>query len=118
MEEQYKTLTGQELPKFYRPPQGKYSEENLRQAKELGYTTVFWSLAYVDWYADNQPTHQQAFDKLLPRIHNGAILLLHSTSRTNAEILDELLTKYEELGYSFGSLTDLAAGIPKTPEAE
>lgn len=118
VEEQYKTLTGQELPKFYRPPQGKYSEENLRQAKELGYTTVFWSLAYVDWYADNQPTHQQAFDKLLPRIHNGAILLLHSTSRTNAEILDELLTKYEELGYSFGSLTDLAAGIPETPEAE
>ena len=118
VEEQYKTLTGRELPKFYRPPQGKYSEENLRQAKELGYTTVFWSLAYVDWYADNQPTHQQAFDKLLPRIHNGAILLLHSTSRTNAEILDELLTKYEELGYSFGSLTDLAAGIPEAPEAE
>lgn len=112
VEEQYKTVTGQELPKFYRPPQGKYSEENLRQAKELGYTTVFWSLAYVDWYADNQPTHQQAFDKLLPRIHNGAILLLHSTSRTNAEILDELLTKYEEMGYSFGSLTDLAAEPP------
>lgn len=112
VEEQYKTLTGQDLPKFYRPPQGKYSEENLRQAKELGYTTVFWSLAYVDWYADNQPTHQQAFDKLLPRIHNGAILLLHSTSRTNAEILDELLTKYEEMGYSFGSLNDLTAGTP------
>ncbi|MGM9612041.1 MAG: polysaccharide deacetylase family protein [Butyricicoccus sp.] len=112
VEEQYKTVTGQELPKFYRPPQGKYSEENLRQAKELGYTTVFWSLAYVDWYADNQPTHQQAFDKLLPRIHNGAILLLHSTSRTNAEILDELLTRYEEMGYSFGSLTDLTAESP------
>ncbi len=107
VEEQYKTLTGQELPKFYRPPQGKYSEENLKQAKELGYTTVFWSLAYVDWYADNQPTPEQAFSKLIPRIHNGAILLLHSTSHTNAEILDALLTKYEELGYSFGSLTDL-----------
>ena len=107
VEEQFQTVTGQELPKFYRPPQGKYSEENLKQAQELGYTTVFWSLAYVDWYADNQPTHQQAFDKLLPRIHNGAILLLHSTSRTNAEILDELLTKYEEMGYTFGSLRDL-----------
>lgn len=105
--EQYKSLIGQDMPKVYRPPQGKYSEENLRQAKELGYTTVFWSLAYVDWYADNQPTHQQAFDKLLPRIHNGAILLLHSTSRTNAEILDPLLTKYEEMGYAFGSISDL-----------
>lgn len=113
VEEQYQSLTGQELPRFYRPPQGKYSEENLKQAKELGYTTVFWSLAYVDWYADNQPTHQQAFDKLLPRIHNGAILLLHSTSRTNAEILDELLTKYEEQGYTFGSLTDLTAPPPQ-----
>lgn len=106
VEEQYNALTGQELPKFYRPPQGKFSEENLKQAQELGYTTVFWSLAYVDWYADNQPTHEQAFSKLIPRIHNGAILLLHSTSKTNAEILDELLTKYEEMGYSFGSLND------------
>lgn len=107
--EQFQAVTGQEMPKFYRPPQGKYSEENLRQAKDLGYTTVFWSLAYVDWYADNQPSHEQAFSKLIPRIHNGAIVLLHSTSRTNAEILDELLTKYEALGYTFGSLTDLAA---------
>lgn len=109
VEEQFQALTGQELPRFYRPPQGKYSEENLRQAQQLGYTTVFWSLAYVDWYADNQPTAEQAFEKLIPRIHNGAIVLLHSTSRTNAQILDELLTRYEQLGYRFGSLTELAA---------
>ena len=68
---------------------------------------MFWSLAYVDWYADNQPTAEQAFQKLIPRIHNGAILLLHSTSHTNAQILDELLTRYEDLGYRFGSLTEL-----------
>ena len=94
--------------KFYRPPQGKFSEENLRQAQELGYTTVFWSLAYVDWYTDNQPTDEQAFSKLLPRIHNGAIVLLHSTSETNARILDELLTKWESAGYQFGSLAELS----------
>ena len=99
--------TGQELPRFYRPPQGKYSEENLRQARDLGYTTVFWSLAYVDWYTDNQPTREQAFSKLLPRIHDGAIVLLHSTSRTNAEILDELLTRWEDMGYRFAPLTEL-----------
>lgn len=119
VEEQYKTLIGQEMPKIYRPPQGKYSEENLKQAKDLGYATVFWSLAYVDWYADNQPTHQQAFDKLLPRIHNGAILLLHSTSRTNAEILDDLLRQYTEMGYTFGSIAELIAGTSEqtqTPE--
>ena len=110
LEEKYTALTGQPMQKFYRPPQGKFSEENLKQAQELGYTTVFWSLAYVDWYTDNQPTDEQAFSKLIPRIHNGAIVLLHSTSETNARILDELLTRWENEGYTFGSLTDLAAG--------
>lgn len=105
--ELFQQTTGQELPKFYRPPQGKFSEENLKQAQALGYHTVFWSLAYVDWYTDNQPSHDEAFKKLLPRIHDGAIVLLHSTSQTNAEILDELLTKWEGMGYTFGSLSDL-----------
>ncbi len=107
MESLYKSLTGKDLEKIYRPPQGKYSEENLKQAQQLGYKTIFWSLAYVDWYTDDQPTKDEAFNKLIPRIHNGAIVLLHSTSKTNAEILDELLTKWEELGYTFGTLQDL-----------
>lgn len=105
----YRETTGQELSKFYRPPQGKYNEENLKQANALGYKTVFWSLAYVDWYVDDQPTHDQAYSKLLPRIHDGAIVLLHSTSRTNAEILDDLLTKWEGMGYTFASLNELPA---------
>ena len=107
VEDLYREVVGSDMPKLYRPPQGKFNLENLKQAQQLGYTTVFWSLAYVDWYADNQPTKQQAFDKLLPRIHNGAIVLLHSTSETNAQILDELLTKWEQAGYKFGNLTDL-----------
>ena len=107
LEEIYKETTGEELEKFYRPPQGVYSEENLKMAQKMGYKTIFWSLAYVDWYQDNQPTKEQAFDKLIPRIHPGAIVLLHSTSKTNAEILDELLTKWEDMGYKFGSLRDL-----------
>lgn len=109
LEALYKDVTGQEMQKFYRPPQGIYSEENLRMAKELGYKTVFWSLAYVDWNNDSQPTAEQAFSKLLPRIHNGAVVLLHSTSKTNAEILDELLTKWEAMGYTFAPVTDLFA---------
>ena len=107
VEELYQEITGQEMSKLYRPPQGKFSIENLKQAQALGYTTCFWSLAYVDWYSDNQPTKEQAFDKLLPRIHNGAIVLLHSTSETNAQIMDELLTKWEQAGYRFGKLIDL-----------
>lgn len=105
----YRETTGQELPKFYRPPQGKYSEDNLKQAQALGYRTILWSLAYVDWYVDDQPTAEQAYAKLLPRIHDGAIVLLHSTSKTNADILDELLTKWEDMGYTFASLNDLPA---------
>ena len=86
-----------------------YSEENLRMAQELGYRTVFWSLAYVDWNNDSQPTREQAFAKLLPRTHPGAVVLLHSTSKTNAEILDELLTKWEEEGYRFATVEELFA---------
>ncbi len=107
LESLYTEVTGQEMAKFYRPPQGIYSEENLKMAQKLGYKTVFWSLAYVDWNNDDQPTKEQAFSKLIPRIHNGAVVLLHSTSRTNAEILDELLTKWKEMGYSFGKVEDL-----------
>lgn len=107
VEDLYQEITGEEMTKYYRPPQGKYSTDNLQMAKDMGYHTFFWSLAYVDWYQDDQPTHEEAFDKLLGRIHPGAIVLLHSTSSTNAEILDELLGKWEDLGYTFHSLNEL-----------
>ena len=107
--DKYQQITGQQMLPYYRPPQGIYSEENLKLAQSLGYRTVFWSLAYVDWLQDKQPSKDEAFSKLIPRIHDGAIVLLHSTSSTNAEILDELLTKWEELGYRFGSIEDLFA---------
>ena len=107
LEKKYQEITGLEMQKFYRPPQGKYSESNLKMAQELGYQTVFWSLAYVDWYVDQQPTQEEAYAKLLPRIHPGAVVLLHSTSKTNAEILDDLLTKWEQEGYTFGTLNEL-----------
>lgn len=103
----YQEITGQEMAMYYRPPQGKYSVANLQMAKELGYSTFFWSLAYVDWNVDSQPSHEEAFEKLTKRIHPGALVLLHNTSKTNGEILDELLTKWEDMGYSFGTLDEL-----------
>lgn len=106
LENAYEKVTGQKMSKIYRAPQGKYSKENLEMVSGLGYKTFFWSLAYVDWYDDKQPTKEEAFKKLLTRIHPGAIVLLHSTSKTNGEILDELLTKWEDMGYTFGSLND------------
>jgi len=107
VEDEYKKITGKEMQKFYRPPQGKFSEENLKMANEAGYKTFFWSLAYVDWYKDKQPTKDEAFSKLIPRMHPGSIVLLHNTSKTNADILDELLTKWEEMGYTFKNLDEI-----------
>lgn len=109
LENLYKEVIGSDMPKFYRPPQGIYSEDNLKMAKEMGYKTVFWSLAYVDWNNDSQPTAEYAFSKLLPRTHDGMVVLLHSTSATNAEILDELLAKWEDMGYRFAQIEELFA---------
>lgn len=103
----FREITGKELSPYYRPPQGKCNVRNLEMAEELGYYTIFWSLAYVDWNQDNQPSHEEAFDKLTTRVHPGAVVLLHNTSSTNGEILDELLTKWEEMGYSFRPLSEL-----------
>lgn len=110
VEEHYRNATGTEMPRYYRPPRGIYSETNLKHAQELGYTTVFWSAAYKDWEDKNQPSKEEAFSKLLPRAHPGAVILLHNTSKTNAKILDDLLTKYKEMGYRFETLDHLTKG--------
>lgn len=111
LENLYREVVGADMPKYYRPPQGTYSEANLRMAQELGYRTVFWSLAYVDWKQNDQPTADYAFSKLLPRTHNGAVVLLHSTSQTNVEILDQLLTRWEDQGYRFASIEELFSDV-------
>lgn len=102
-------ITGTEMSPYYRPPQGKCNVKNLEMAEELGYYTIFWSLAYVDWNQDDQPSHEEAFDKLTTRVHPGAVVLLHNTSNTNGEILDELLTRWEDMGYSFKPLSELVS---------
>jgi peptidoglycan-N-acetylmuramic acid deacetylase len=107
LDELFKYITGQDMKKYYRPPRGKYNENNLKFAQKIGYKTIFWSLAYVDWLKNNQPSHEEAFKKLVPRIHPGAIVLLHLTSKTNMEILDELIGKWKDMGYSFGSLDEI-----------
>ena len=106
----FREITGEELSPYYRPPQGKCNVHNLEMAQEMGYYTIFWSLAYVDWDQDRQPSHGEAFDKLTTRVHPGAVVLLHNTSSTNGEILDELLTKWEGMGYTFRPLSELVAG--------
>lgn len=107
LENEYRTRTGLEMAKFYRPPQGVFSEQNLVWAKELGYKTVFWSLTWADWDNKNQLPPDAALDKLMSRIHNGAVILLHPISDTNALMMDEFLTRLENEGYRFGSLEEL-----------
>ena len=107
VEELYTDITGQTLPQYYRPPQGLYSEENLKKAREMGYRTVFWSLAYADWDNNDQPDPDAAVEKLTSRTHDGAVILLHATSKTNAQILDRLLSRWKDMGYRFAPLTEL-----------
>ncbi len=104
VEKTYKEVTGKEMPKYFRPPMGKFSEQSLKYTQDLGYSSVFWSFAYVDWYNDKQPTHEFAKDKIYTRTHPGAIVLLHPNSKTNTEILDEVITHWEEEGYKLETL--------------
>ena len=107
LEDLYKEVIGMDMPKFYRPPQGKFNELQLQWAKDAGYKTCFWSLAYVDWDEKKQPSKEEAMDKLTKRIHPGATVLLHSTSSTNGEILGDIIKEWKKMGYSFGELNEL-----------
>lgn len=104
VEKTYKEVTGKKMPKYFRPPMGKFSEQSLKYTQDLGYSSVFWSFAYVDWYNDKQPTHEFAKDKIYTRTHPGAIVLLHPNSKTNTEILDEVITHWKEEGYKLETL--------------
>lgn len=100
-------MTGEAMAKLYRPPEGCFSEDNMKILSDMGYKTVFWSCAYADWDNNKQPSPASAMSKLTGRLHNGEILLLHPTSATNAAILDEFLSTLEQGGYRFGSVEEL-----------
>ena len=108
IEEQYRALTGMDLEKYIRPPEGAFSVKCLEFCEQLGYTPVFWSFAYADWDNGKQPDTEKAKAKIFNNIHDGMVLLLHPTSRTNALIMDDLLTELSARGYSFGTLDELA----------
>ncbi len=92
--------------KYIRPPKGEFSERTLSLSENLGYKTVMWSFAYVDWDENKQPSKEDAFNKIIPNLHNGEIMLLHATSKTNADIMDEMIKKVQEEGYEFRSIDD------------
>ena len=95
------------MNKYFRFPEGKFSERAMRFANELGYKSVFWSFAYADWDNDRQPNHDHAMRCIMDNMHNGAVLLLHPTSATNADILPQVIRSLKEEGYRFGTLKEL-----------
>lgn len=100
-------MTGKEMSKYYRPPEGKFTESTLKSVKDLGYKTVFWSFAYSDWDNNNQPSKEAALKKILDNTHPGEIMLLHPTSSTNAQILATVIDTLRGDGYRFGTLDEL-----------
>lgn len=113
LETLFKEKTGREIAKYYRPPEGSFTWENLAVAKELGYATVFWSFAYADWANDRQPKPETAIRKIRNNLHPGAVLLLHPTSETNAVILPYLIEECRNAGYRFGTLDELTGRTAK-----
>lgn len=92
--------------KYMRPPKGEFSERTLSITDSLGFKTVMWSFAYVDWNEDSQPAKDDAMNKIISNLHNGEVMLLHATSKTNSEIMSEMIDKVRNEGYEFKSLNE------------
>lgn len=104
VENRYKELTGKEMVRYLRPPEGHFNQQMLDFAKERGYYTILWSLAYMDWDVNHQKGADYAYEQILERMHPGAIILMHSISSDNAKCLDQLIPELRKQGYEFKSL--------------
>ena len=109
LEKLYEEAFGISMSKYYRPPEGRFTEENLKYAQDLGYKTVMWSFAYADWDNNNQPSCEYALNKILNNIHNGEVMLLHPTSSTNAKIMSSLIKELKKQDFRFGDMDELCA---------
>ncbi|MDQ0216580.1 peptidoglycan-N-acetylmuramic acid deacetylase [Oikeobacillus pervagus] len=117
VEEETAKMTKQKKMEYLRPPRGILSERTLKLAKEEGYTHVLWSLAFVDWQTNNQKGWQYSYDNIMTQAHPGAVILLHTVSKDNAEALEKALQDLKKQGYQFKSL-DHYKKNPKKKAAE
>lgn len=92
--------------KYLRPPKGEFSERSLKIIDSLGFRTVMWSFAYVDWNEDSQPSNDEAMNKIISNLHNGEVMLLHATSKTNAEIMTQMVQEIKKQGYEIKSINE------------
>jgi peptidoglycan-N-acetylmuramic acid deacetylase len=97
-------ITKQKTMSYVRPPRGVFSERTIKVAKDAGYTHVLWSLAFVDWHTDGQKGWKYSYDNIMKQIHPGAVLLLHTVSKDNAEALQRVIRDLKKQGYTFKSL--------------
>ena len=105
-------VTGQQEMKYLRTPRGIFNERSLAVSKELGYTNVFWSLAYMDWDVKSQKGADYAYQKVKAQLHPGAVILLHSISKDNTEALGRIIDEARSQGYEFKSLDDMQVKLP------
>ncbi|MBM7704334.1 delta-lactam-biosynthetic de-N-acetylase [Metabacillus iocasae] len=106
---EYEQLTGKTDMQYLRPPRGVFSERTLALSRDEGYINVFWSLAFVDWMTDQQKGWRYAYDNIMAQVHPGAILLLHTVSKDNAEALGKAIDDLRKEGYEFKSIDELTA---------
>lgn len=107
LEEMYYEYTGYRMSKYFRPPEGSFSEQNLIHCFEAGYIPTFWSFAYADWDNEAQKDTEWAKKKIFDNVHNGMVMLLHPNSETNTIILGEVIAELKIQGYHFGTLDEL-----------
>ena len=107
LEKIYEQKTGKTLAKYFRFPEGRYSEQALKTVNDMGYKIIFWSFGYADWDDARQPSADRAYEKVIENTHNGEVVLLYPTSKTNVEILPRLIDEWRNMGYTFGTLDEL-----------
>lgn len=111
-------LTGQKEMKYLRPPRGVFNDNMLAASKRFGYTNVFWSIAYKDWDVNAQSGSRHAYTQVIKQLHPGAIILLHSVSKDNAEALGSIIDEARRQGYEFKSLDELLSVRPDNAPSE
>lgn len=107
LEDEFYKDMGVEMSKFVRPPRGEYSEESQKTLANNGYRSVFWSLAYVDWNKDAYNGNHYSYNKVMNKIHNGAIILMHTVSKDNMLDLEDIIIDLKEQGYVFSNIDEI-----------
>ncbi len=107
LEQEFYNLTATKMVKIFRPPAGVFDRKSLMNLKELGYKTVFWSIAYKDWNTDKQSGADYCVKTVMDNLHNGAIILMHSVSSSNQEALSTVIDNITKEGYTFKTVLDL-----------